>query len=1052
VHEAVLEHWKPAREWLEDRRDLMELEEMVAPSAAQWHDHGRPTERLRPFHQDHVAELLARRWEAWRDAADDSEVGHLRDYGLALLREHPDPTRTIPHTDKDDIHLEIAARFDDAELARRYVDADPTCVHAERSDERTALFAAAFVDAVDVARVLLGAGARADHPDEDGWQPIHAAATAGSAAVFDLLVERGASIEAVGGPGETTTLHLAALNGHEGLARRILDHGGGDVDRTDTSKWSALHLAARHGHEGLVALLLEHGADTDVRLNYGWSVLHIAAEQDSPGVCERLMAAGAEPDVRLRNGWTPLHIAARDDHPEVARVLLERGAEVDAVAAHDWSSTISEAGDHPQHGGWTPLHVAAEKGQVDVARVLLEAGADPEAETAAGSTPLHVAVESGRDGVVAALLEAGADPERLTGDDDRLTPLHVASREGRAAVVRALLEGGAEPAPRDDRGRTPLHHAAARGHARVARALGGRSEVDARADDGRASLHVAVEAGHLEAARALVDGGADVDRARADGWTALHVAVAGGHDDRVRALLGLGADPDARGPDATTALHLAAEGGHDEALEALLGAGGDVGARESDGSTPLHAAAVGGWVSATEELLDAGAVLAEPDARGWTALHQAAWHGRTGALGVLLRRGGDRLLGVGAPTPLQLAAETGTADTVEALLAAGAPVDRATGVRPPPLDLALRNGRWEAALRLISAGATLHGPAAEETAGHVVGHWRARERVGERCGEAELAVARALAGAGVRLQGALPGADGPEVDAAGAREESEAAPRTGAPAAADADVRHAVHSGHLVLDYDWQPADDALGAHVREAVDPVDGGLPVDPSSTRTEVAMLPWYEAFRLVRLTDPAWPVEHLAIYYLVSPAGDLYRLNGTSPPIHEVNATAPLRLDGGNVLDYLRFFCFFVRGEEGPFHIAESVDDPVLPQEVDRKTRAVFEGTLRPATYEGRDGQGRFLCDAVVFYADALFFANFAVQPTGMTEMIDDEPIAADLPARIHAPIAWSAGDGEAADAAGGDDVDEGGGDGGEGGGREEDGGAQGDEGRDDREAAG
>jgi len=104
-------------------------------------------------------------------------------------------------------------------------------------------------------------------------------------------------------------------SGHEGLARRILDHGGGDVDRTDTSKWSALHLAARHGHEGLVALLLEHGADTDVRLNYGWSVLHIAAEQDSPGVCERLMAAGAEPDVRLRNGWTPLHIAARDDHP-----------------------------------------------------------------------------------------------------------------------------------------------------------------------------------------------------------------------------------------------------------------------------------------------------------------------------------------------------------------------------------------------------------------------------------------------------------------------------------------------------------------------------------------------------------------------------------------------------------------------------------------------------------------------------------------------------------------------------------------------------------------
>ena len=47
--------------------------------------------------------------------------------------------------------------------------------------------------------------------------------------------------------------------------------------------------------------------------------------------------------------------------------------------------------------------------------------------------------------------------------------------------------------------------------------------------------------------------------------------------------------------------------------------------------------------------------------------------------------------------------------------------------------------------------------------------------------------------------------------------------------------------------------------------------------------------------------------------------------------------------------------------------------------------------------------FLCDAVIYYSNAIFLANFAVEPGGMVRMLDDEPIAADLPAKIHAPIA-------------------------------------------------
>ena len=81
---------------------------------------------------------------------------------------------------------------------------------------------------------------------------------------------------------------------------------------------------------------------------------------------------------------------------------------------------------------------------------------------------------------------------------------------------------------------------------------------------------------------------------------------------------------------------------------------------------------------------------------------------------------------------------------------------------------------------------------------------------------------------------------------------------------------------------------------------------------------------------------------------------------------------------------------------------MDNPDLPTDMDEQTRSVVEGTIREASFEGKNEQGFFLCDGVVFYSNALFIANFAIQPSGMIEMLDDEPIAADLPVKVDSPI--------------------------------------------------
>lgn len=186
-----------------------------------------------------------------------------------------------------------------------------------------------------------------------------------------------------------------------------------------------------------------------------------------------------------------------------------------------------------------------------------------------------------------------------------------------------------------------------------------------------------------------------------------------------------------------------------------------------------------------------------------------------------------------------------------------------------------------------------------------------------------------------------------------------------------------------------------------EQINPVDGKYKTSPDSTQVHWRPLPFYESVALIRVKDPNWVNKKLCIYFLTD-QGNLFRLNGTSPPIHEVNAKAPVKITEANVLDYLRFFCFFVRGEEGPFYVAESMDDPNMPKDMDDTTRSVVEGSIRAASFEGMNDQGHYLCDAVVFYSNALFIANFAIQPGGMIEMLDDEPIATDLPAKVDCPV--------------------------------------------------
>ena len=186
-----------------------------------------------------------------------------------------------------------------------------------------------------------------------------------------------------------------------------------------------------------------------------------------------------------------------------------------------------------------------------------------------------------------------------------------------------------------------------------------------------------------------------------------------------------------------------------------------------------------------------------------------------------------------------------------------------------------------------------------------------------------------------------------------------------------------------------------------DKISPVDGKYEIELKGVIISTQRPTWLHEVELIRIYDESW-VESLVVYYFQKD-DELFRLNGTSPPIHEVNSKFGISLSTENCLDYLRFFCFFVRAEDGPFYLLESGEDLLVQALEDEESRAMIQDHAAPAKIIGIDDKGAFICSAIVFYGNSIFKSLFSVQPSGQIEMIDDEQIGDDLEDQIRYPIA-------------------------------------------------
>ena len=174
----------------------------------------------------------------------------------------------------------------------------------------------------------------------------------------------------------------------------------------------------------------------------------------------------------------------------------------------------------------------------------------------------------------------------------------------------------------------------------------------------------------------------------------------------------------------------------------------------------------------------------------------------------------------------------------------------------------------------------------------------------------------------------------------------------------------------------------------------------IDPANSIVQSKPVPWWEGCELITVQSERWQ-DKMGAWILCTSTNKLIRLDGTSPPIHSLNAEHGPQLNAELALPYLGFFCTFVHGEDGMFGILNSANEAVLPSGWPSEK---YADQIKPANLVDENDK-EYNVEVTVCYSTALFWAHFKVKSNGQCDMVDDEPIAADVGVKIPLTLKFS-----------------------------------------------
>ncbi|XP_059406195.1 death-associated protein kinase 1-like isoform X2 [Carassius carassius] len=294
-----------------------------------------------------------------------------------------------------------------------------------------------------------------NQPNKHGTPPLLIAAGCGNVQIIDVLMKKGAEIQAFDKTG-ANAIYYAARHGHVGTLK-FLHEKKCPLDIQDKSGETALHVAARYGNVDVVQYLCSIHANPDLVDREQETPLHCAAWHGYSAVARALCEAGCDVNARNREGESPLLTASARGFKDIVECLLEHGADLDSadkdghIALHlavrrcqieVMKCLLSHHCyvDHQDRHGNTPLHIACKDGNMPVVMQICAAKANLDIPNKFGRTPLHVAASNGGLEVVRHLCVTGANTEAIANDGKTAEDLAIAEQQEHVAVLLAKLK------------------------------------------------------------------------------------------------------------------------------------------------------------------------------------------------------------------------------------------------------------------------------------------------------------------------------------------------------------------------------------------------------------------------------------------------------------------------------------------------------------------------------------------------------------------------------------------------------------------------------------
>jgi ankyrin repeat protein len=266
----------------------------------------------------------------------------------------------------------------------------------------TLLWLAAKLGRVEIAALLLDAGARIDDVNDSLDTACHVAVIKGRILVVRLLVARNANVS-LRNQSNQTPLTIAINKTIEPLVTLLIDAAMASNTPPDDA---TLCVAATVSIDVIRSLLFKYRIDLSaIRDNRGRTALHRAIWRmaDANVVGALIEVAGIDVDAREENNITAVHAAC---------LLRDVGALTRLVAAGANLELADNNGD-------TPLHYSRDEPTEQSAVFLLAVGANVNAKNNSGRTACHQACALAHASLPA-LLALGADLDEP--DNDGVTP------------------------------------------------------------------------------------------------------------------------------------------------------------------------------------------------------------------------------------------------------------------------------------------------------------------------------------------------------------------------------------------------------------------------------------------------------------------------------------------------------------------------------------------------------------------------------------------------------------------------------------------------------